>query len=157
MGPVGYPPHTYDDLRLEAAFESEPRIVQRADIDDFARISGDKTALHTDEAYAAMTPLGGLVAHGVLNLAVATGLAYGLGLFEGTVLAVQAMDVRFERPVHPGDSVRLRLVVQALDQRPRPDRGRVSFGVDLQNQHRRTVLSGTWQILLRRTAVPAAP
>lgn len=154
MRHVSYPPHTFDDLCTGARFESQARVVSREDIATFARVSGDLTALHTDETYAARTPLGGLVAHGVLILAVATGLAYELGVFEGTVLAVQSMEVRYERPVRPGDSLQLCLDVQALDARPRADRGRATFGVQVRNQDGRIVLSGAWQLLLRRASAP---
>jgi acyl dehydratase len=152
--PVKLAPHAYDDLAPGMAFRSGPRQVTRADIADFARLSGDHTRLHSDDAYAAGTPFGGVVAHGALNLAVATGLAWASGLFEGTVLAVVSMDIAFERPVFPGDSVTLLLRVSRLDPRPRQDRGRVAFEVDLENQAGKRVLSGTWSLLLRRQPVP---
>lgn len=145
-------PRTFDDFELEARFTSTERVISRADIDTFSTLSGDHTALHTDEAYAATTPLKGLVAHGALNLAVATGQAYELGLFEGTVLAFRAMEIRFERPVYPGDAVRLELSVAHLDERPRPDRGRITFNVRLLNGADRVVLSGSWQLLMRRSS-----
>ncbi len=146
-----YAPHTFDQLELETEFEVGPRVVSRGDIDAFTAVSGDKTALHTDADYAATTPLGGLVAHGVLNLAVATGLAYELGIFEGTVLAIRGMDVSYDRPVYPGDSLTLALTVLELDTRPRPDRARAAFAIRLRNQHGKTVLSGTWRVLMRRS------
>ncbi|RKY21926.1 MAG: dehydratase [Planctomycetota bacterium] len=144
------PGKTFDELSLGQVFLGGPRHVSRADIATFATVSGDHTALHCDDAYAATTPFRGVVAHGVLNLAVATGLAYDTGAFEGTVLAVRSMDVRFDRPVRPGDELRLRLKVLELDQRPKPDRGRVAFDVQLKNQEGRVVLSGRWSLLIRR-------
>ena len=145
-----YPPHTYDDFRPGAAFVAEPREISRADIDAFSALSGDRTALHTDDEYAATTAFGGVVAHGCLNLAAATGQAYALGAFEGTVLAFRDLQVSFDRPVRPGDAVTLTLTVQELDPRPREDRGTVAFLARLDNQHGKRVLSGTWRIVLRR-------
>jgi acyl dehydratase len=150
--PGRYPPHGFDDLELGKSFQAGPRVISRDDIDLFALVSGDQTALHTDEAYARTTPLGGLVAHGALSLAAATGLAYETGAFEGTVLAFRSMDIRFERPVRPDDSVSLTLRVQELDPKPRPERGRITLNVLLCNQDGRTVLSGHWTLLLRREA-----
>ncbi|MBC7895084.1 MAG: dehydratase [Cytophagaceae bacterium] len=147
-------PLAFDDLTLGAAFRAGPRRVSRADIAAFAALSGDHTALHSDEAYAATTPFGRVVAHGALNLAVATGLAYATGIFEGTVLAVRSMAIDFERPVFPDDELLLELTVSALDQRPRPDRGQVEFSVRVVNQEGRAVLSGTWKLLLKRAAGP---
>ncbi|MHC4821215.1 MAG: MaoC/PaaZ C-terminal domain-containing protein [Planctomycetota bacterium] len=143
-------PQSFDDLNVGTAFTAGPREITRTDIDDFTRISGDRTALHSDDAYASTTPFGGVVAHGALSLAVATGLAYQTGIFEGTVLAVRQMDVRFDRPVFPGDSLDLVLTVVERDEKPRPDRGRVRFEVNLRNQDGRTVLSGRWTLVMRR-------
>ena len=147
-----YPPQPFDDLELGRTYECGPRVVSREDIADFGRLSGDLTALHTDEAYAAASPLGGLVAHGALNLAVATGLAYEMGIFEGLVLAFRGLTVRYERPVRPGDELTLRLTVAERDERPRPDRGRVGLDAELVNQAGKRVLSGRWELLVRRSA-----
>lgn len=150
IGAMKYEPHTFDDLSLGARFEAGPRVVSLADIHAFTELSGDRTALHSDAAYASTTPLGGLVAHGALSLAVATGLAYEAGLFEGTVLAFRRMDIGFDRPVRPGDALSLVLTVAALDDRPRPERGSAVFDVRLNNPAGKAVLSGQWTILLRR-------
>jgi oxepin-CoA hydrolase / 3-oxo-5,6-dehydrosuberyl-CoA semialdehyde dehydrogenase len=148
--PVVGSPRTFDDLVPGLAFEAGPRLLTRADIAAFATLSGDHTALHADDGYAATTPFGRIVAHGALNLAAATGLAYSTGIFEGTVLAVRSMQIQFDRPVYPDDLLSLRMVVQSRDERPRPDRGNVAFDVTLTNQDGRTVLSGTWSLVMRR-------
>ena len=149
-------PHTYDDLVPGLRFDQGPRAISRADIDAFTSVSGDRTALHSDDAYAATTPFGRVIAHGVLNLAVATGLAYESGVFEGTVLAIRGMEIRFDRPVFAGDEVWLHVRVLEREQRPRTDRGRVTFDVELRNQAGRVVLSGTWKVLMRRHVEGAA-
>ena len=148
--------HYYDDCQPGLRLTTGPRVITRQDVDAFTAISGDRTALHTDDTYAATTPFGRVVAHGVLNLAVATGLAWASGAFERSVLAFVSMTVRFDRPVYPGDAVTLHLVVREQDSRPREDRGRVTFDVQLTNQAGRVVLSGEWILLLRRTPGPAA-
>ncbi len=140
----------FDDLSLGQRVEAGPRVISRADIDTFSALSGDHTALHTDEAYAASTPLGGLVSHGALNLSVATGLAYETGAFDGTVLAFRELRARFDRPVFPGDAVTLELEVAGLDERPRPDSGRVQLAMRLLNQHGKRVLTGEWTLVLAR-------
>lgn len=151
---MDYPPHTFDELEPGTAFEAGPRTISREDIDRFTQLSGDRTALHSDEDYARQTPLGGLVSHGVLNLSAATGLAYQMGVFEGTVLAIRSMTVKYDRPVFPGDSVTLNLTVAEVDPRPRPDRGTVGFDARLINQKGKTVLSGLWTVLMRRCTPP---
>lgn len=152
-----FAPHLYDDFAEGQVFRHGPRRVSRADIAAFAGVSGDHTALHNDDAYAATTPFGGVVAHGVLNLAIGTGLAYASQLLEGTVLAVVSVACSFDRPVFPGDELTLVLQVRRLDPRPRPDRGRVTFAVTLENQHGKRVLSGEWVLLVRRNGAPSRP
>lgn len=140
----------FDELSLGQRVAAGPRTITRADIDSFTELSGDRTALHTDEAYAATTPLGGLVSHGALNLSVATGLAYQTGAFDGTVLAFRELRARFDRPVFPGDAVTLELEVVGLDERPRADSGRVQLAMGLRNQHGKRVLTGEWTLVLAR-------
>jgi acyl dehydratase len=148
--PMPHMPRTFDDLTVGEVFRSRARRVSRQDIQDFARLSGDYTALHTDDDYAATTHFGSVVSHGVLNLAIATGLSYELGIFEGTVLAVRSTQATYERPVRPDDELTLELEVSALEPNPRPGRGRADFQTRLINQDGRRVLGGTWTLLLRR-------
>ena len=141
---------TYDDFSPGDRFESEPRVISREDIDRFTQLSGDHTELHTDDAWAAQSPLGGIVAHGALNLSVATGLAFDLGIFRGTVLAFRSLSATFDRPVYPGDQIRLELTVSRLEPPRRPDRGQAEFEMALRNQAGRRVVKGTWVLLLKR-------
>ncbi|MDP6666962.1 MAG: MaoC/PaaZ C-terminal domain-containing protein, partial [Dehalococcoidia bacterium] len=52
-----------------AGFE---RLVTQGRVDDYAEASGDYNPIHLDEAYAAATPFGGRIAHGMLTLAFVT-------------------------------------------------------------------------------------
>jgi len=153
---VSYQPHRFEDFAPGQVFEFGKRRITREDIAAFAEVSDDHTALHCDDEYAATTPFGSVVSHGALNVAAATGLAYRCGLFEGTVLAVLSLETRFDRPVFPGDDLSLIMTVRDVDPRPRPDRGRVTFQVDMLNQAGKKVASGDWTLLLRRAGVPAA-
>lgn len=148
---------SFDELQPGQAFEAGPRVIDRSDIDAFTRLSGDRTALHCDDDYARSTPFGAVVAHGVLVLAVGTGLAYDTGIFLGTVLAVRSMELSFERPVFPGDALSLRLEVMSKESQPRVDRGRVSFGVRLTNQHGKAAALGTWTLIMRRSVESDSP
>ena len=150
-------PMCFEELQPGQVFEAGPRVIDRSDIDAFTRLSGDRTALHCDDDYARTTPFGAVVAHGVLALAVGTGLAYDTGIFHGTVLAVRSMEISFERPVFPGDSLTLRLEVASKDNQPRVDRGRVEFGVRLTNQHGKTAALGTWTLIMRRSVESTDP
>ena len=61
--------------------ESKRRTMTQDDIDDFARLTGDKQWIHIDQARAADSPFGSTIIHGYLTLAL-------LGQFWGDVLKV---------------------------------------------------------------------
>lgn len=67
----------------------------------YADASGDFNPIHVDESFAAETPLGGTIAHGMLVLAYVSemmALAFGQSwLWAGK------LSVRFRAPARPGD------------------------------------------------------
>ncbi len=136
-------------LQVGATYESKPRVIRRRDIDAFSEISGDRTTVHYDSDDNSGNPLGGAVAHGFLNLAVASGLAYDFGVFSGIL---QSANMRFERPVFVDDTVRLTATVVELDDHPGKSYLRMVLDVVLRNQDGRKVMSGTWTILQERAA-----
>ncbi|MGC4807746.1 SDR family NAD(P)-dependent oxidoreductase [Micromonospora sp. DT233] len=71
--------------------------LSRADVDDFARASGDVNPLHVDENFARRTPYGGTIAHGVLVV-----LAAMAAVPADRLAAVGSLTARFSRPVRPG-------------------------------------------------------
>jgi len=69
----------------------------------YAEASGDFNPIHVDESFAAQTPLGGTIAHGMLILAYASEmmtLAFGQSWLSGGKLSA-----RFKAPTRPGDIV----------------------------------------------------
>ncbi len=78
------------------------RTVTAADVDDFARVTGDDNAIHLDEAFGRRTRFGGRVAHGALTfgfMAAAQTQLVGAG-----VIWIDSR-VRFTAPVRIGDRV----------------------------------------------------
>ena len=63
------------------------RTMTESDIVNFAGMSGDYNQIHTDEHFSKSTPFGKRVAHGLLALSIASGLAMRTGVLEGTVMA----------------------------------------------------------------------
>jgi 3-hydroxybutyryl-CoA dehydratase len=79
------------------------RIIDQAQIDSYAAASGDHNPIHVDPAFAAATPFGGTIAHGMLVLALMGEVmheAHGAGWIAGG-----RMKVRFKAPTRPGDTV----------------------------------------------------
>lgn len=130
----------FRDFVAGARFQSNPREVREEEIVEFAR-RYDPQPFHIDRERAAATRWGGLIASGWMTCAVAMELAVALVL-EGSesIGSPGVEDLRWERPVRPGD--RLRLTVTVLDSRISSSGkvGIVRWQWELHNQHEERVL-----------------
>jgi acyl dehydratase len=115
----------------------------------FAGLSGDYNEMHTSEAYAVKTMFGKRVAHGLLGLSVASGLAFQMGFLVGTVDAFRSVEWEFSAPIFMGDTIRLEAEVTETKAFPRLGNGRVVFKVAVKNQNDQVVQRGTWALLIR--------
>jgi 3-hydroxybutyryl-CoA dehydratase len=102
----------FEELSLGQSAEIT-RVVGAADIEAFAAVSGDSNPLHLDEAYAAATPFGARIAHGMLSAAYISAVLGGRLPGPGAIYLSQSL--RFRRPVRIGDPVMTRVTVEALD------------------------------------------
>ena len=141
---------TFDEFEEGTVYTTASRTITEADVVAFAGISGDFNPLHTDESFAQKTPFGTRIAHGVLGLSVATGLANQLGIFEGTTLALMEIQTHFTGPVLFGDTIHMEMTVAAKKTTSKPDRGVVSFETFVKNQRGEDVLKGKWTLMMRR-------
>jgi len=141
----------FDEFAPGETFTTAARTVTEGAVDLFAGLSGDFNPLHVDEEQARSGPMKGRVAHGMLVLALATGQANQLGIFEGTTLALLGMDrIRWTAPVRLGDTVHTELTVKELRASSKPDRGVVLFAVAVRNQRGETVCEAEWTTLMAR-------
>jgi acyl dehydratase len=140
----------FEDFTVGQELMTARRTITEADVVQFAGISGDFNPLHTDELYGQTTPFGTRIAHGLLVVAVGSGLVNQTGWFEGTTLALLEMTSRFVRPVHFGDTVRQRLEVVEKKETSRADRGVVTLSATILNQREEPVVEGQHVLLLRR-------
>jgi 3-hydroxybutyryl-CoA dehydratase len=100
----------YDELEVGMRGRSRGRTITEADVVGFAGLSGDWHPLHTDAEYAAHGPFGARIGHGMLTLAVTTGL---MTLSPEAIEAFYGMDrVRFLRPVMLGDTIRVETTLE---------------------------------------------
>ena len=67
----------FDDLEVGQTFESAGRTITNHDVMTFAGLSGDNNELHTNDEYARNSPFGQRIAHGLLVVAITTGLTSG--------------------------------------------------------------------------------
>ncbi|MBC5799998.1 MAG: phenylacetic acid degradation bifunctional protein PaaZ [Candidatus Eremiobacteraeota bacterium] len=124
----------YDDLAVGETVHTAPRTITLEDIEHFAAFTGDQFYAHMNEEAARANPFfPGRVAHGYLVLAFAAGLFVEPS--PGPVLANYGLDnLRFTKPVEPGDTIRVRLTVKSKTPR-KPEYGEVRWDVEVTNQH----------------------
>jgi acyl dehydratase len=127
---------------------SAGRTITEADIVNFAGVSGDYTQIHTNAEFARQSFFGQRVAHGVLLMAIATGLLAQLGFIEGTVLAFREITWKFRLPVFIGDTIHVQAAVANLKAMKRLGGGAVTFDVQVINQGGEVVQSGQWIVLI---------
>jgi acyl dehydratase len=145
---VGY---DFADFTPGREFDAGRRVVSAADIAAFAELSGDRNALHLDQASAPGAPSTGPIAHGALGVAFGTGLVSQLGLTAGTLIALLELRWRFLAPVRPGDTIQARVRVVERRTTSRPERGIVRLAVDLRNQRNELVQEGELTELIATT------
>jgi oxepin-CoA hydrolase/3-oxo-5,6-dehydrosuberyl-CoA semialdehyde dehydrogenase len=143
-------------LLIGDTFNSAEREITVADIERFAALSGDTFYAHMDETQAARNPLfGGRVAHGYFLVAAAAGLFVDPPY--GPVLANYGIDnLRFLKPVKPGDRIKVRLTCKDKSLRPAQGYGEVRWDTAITNQHGEAVANYEVLTMVSEKAVPDA-
>lgn len=141
---------TFDQFEIGDRFTSQGRTVTEADVVAFAGLSGDFNPLHTDEEFGKTTQFGGRIAHGMLVVAMATGMSNWTGVFEGTTIALMEQVIRYKGAVKFGDTIHLELEVIDKKETSKLDRGVVQFAARVHNQRDVVVVDGEWTLLMRR-------
>ena len=139
----------FEEFQVGHQVRSPGRTITETDIVTFAGLSGDYNQLHTDAEFSRTSPFGQRVAHGVLGLAVASGLASRLGLIEGTAEAFTGMNWKFSAPIYIGDTISLVATVSKTRVLPRANGGLVVLELKLLNQKGETVQKGEWSVLVK--------
>jgi len=141
----------FEDFRVGRTFESASVTVTEADIVAFAR-RFDTQPFHLDAEAARQSPYGGLIASGIHTIALTFKLFLDTGALAAASLGSPGLDeIRWLRPVRPGDT--LRAVVEVLAARPsssKPDRGIATFRYQTLDQRGETVMTMVGHQLLRR-------
>jgi acyl dehydratase len=140
----------YEELDVNARFDTPRRTILDADIIQFAGLTADFNPLHTDDIHASRSDFRGRVAHGPMLVGMAFGLASRAGLLDGTALALLDLTWKFTKPIRPGDTVFVKVHVAGKRPVRKPDRGVVEFGLNIINQRDEIVQSGTAKILMKR-------
>ena len=91
----------------------------------FAEATGDRNPIHVDDAYAAASPFGRRVAHGVLLSGIVSGL---LGVrFPGLGTVAREMYSKFTKPVYVGETIHV--VAEVVEKKEKVNLCRIDFKV----------------------------
>jgi 3-hydroxybutyryl-CoA dehydratase len=138
----------YEDMALGFKVETAGRTISEADIMAFAGVSGDWNAIHVDAEYGKASPFGERVAHGLLGLSIASGLAMQMGFLDRTVEAFTSLDWKFRAPIKIGDTIRT-LAEVTHKKSVGAAGGFVTFNVVVKNQRDETTQRGAWTIMVK--------
>jgi acyl dehydratase len=139
----------FDRLSVGQRFSTRPRVVTDTEVMVFSALTGDWHPQHCDPEWAARSPFGERIAHGMLTISLAVGL---VPLDPRFVLALRRIgEVVFKRPVRLNESIRVEGEISALapvDEHA----GLVSFGWAVRNQDDALVCRARVEVLWRRAA-----
>jgi len=143
----------YEDLEVGDEFLSPARTITEADVVSFAGLSGDYNALHTDAEFARNTIFKQRIAHGLLGLAIASGLFTRTELslsLQPTLLAFLGLTWKFTGPIFIGDTIRVKIRVKEKRETKKKERGIVVFERIVINQKGETVQEGETTLMIAR-------
>jgi acyl dehydratase len=139
----------FEEFQPGQKIVSAGRTVTEADIVNFAGLSGDFNQIHTDAQYSQTSQAGQRVAHGLLGLSIASGLAVQTGVLEGTVIFFREINEwKFVQPIYIGDTIHVELEVVETKALRRIGGGTVTIALDVINQNGQTVMKGSWGVLV---------
>lgn len=139
----------YEDIDEGDTFTSAGRTVTEADLVNFAGLSGDFNPIHMDATLAGGGDFGERLVHGVLGLAIITGLLDSMGLFRGTMIAMLGIDGwRFTAPIFVGDTLRIRMTIDSKRRTSGGNRGILRRRIELLKQGDTVVQEGIITVMI---------
>ncbi len=142
-----------DDIELGEVFTTVGRTVTETDVVQFAALSADYNSLHVDAEFAAKSPFGQRIAHGLLVLAITSGLTTRLQVIMRMTQAIRALvnlECRWLKPAFIGDTIHVRVTVESKDDTSKPNEGLMVLRRDAINQRGETIMESRWKILARK-------
>lgn len=140
--------HGFGALRIADRVETAEVTVTAQAVDRFADLSGDRFALHMDDAAARALGFPARVAHGLLVLSLIDGLK-NQAPAQFDAIASLGWDIRFRAPVLVGDRLRAVFTVQSRRLNRDGSRGLAVLSVEARNHREEVVQLGHTTLMLR--------
>jgi acyl dehydratase len=140
----------FEEFTVGERFSTASRTVTEADIMQFADLTGDHNEIHVNAEFAANTPYGQRIAHGLLTLSCISGLVVQSGIMAQTIIAFrEIIGWTFSKPVFIGDEVHAEVEITELKAYPRLGAGAVTVRVVVKNNRDETTQQGSWNLLVQ--------
>lgn len=139
----------FEDMEVGQIYRSSSRTLSEADLTMFSMFSGDWNQVHSDAEY--MEANGGKrLLHGVLGIAVITGLMDKAGWFTSSAIAMTGIDDwKFRLPLCIGDTVTMEMEILGKRLVSAGDKGHLDRQFTLYNQHGEIAQQGRCGFLLK--------
>jgi acyl dehydratase len=135
-----------EDFQPGEEFRSGTRTITDRDLLFCTIWNGDGQA-HSNEAWARKTPWGARIVHGDPMLGVGLGLVHSGGLFDGTLVGYEGMDIRYPGPIFVGDTISASLKIDGVDKTA----GRVDATLVVRNEtHQAVAVQASLRYLVAR-------
>jgi acyl dehydratase len=145
----------FDDLAPGEEGQHGPYVTALDEMVEFAR-RWDPLPIHVDVGGAGERVHGTLIASSIYTLAIKQRLITGTPWRDAVIGAMGHDEMRFPKPVRPGDALHLRWrVVSLRASQSKPDRGIAVFAMDMLNQDDVVVLHYLDTVMLARRAAGA--
>ena len=128
--------------------ETAPALIDKEKMLAFAR-EYDDVPLHTDEAYAATTPFGRVIAPGVMSFMAVWAKYLEVDFFGEELLAGKSTKIEWMKPVFAGDVLTGRATVTALTPRNEKN-GIAEVHIEAYNQEGVLVLTSVTEAIVKR-------
>jgi acyl dehydratase len=137
----------HEDVTVGQQWESLGRTITEADVVNYAGLSGDFNPMHVDDQYATGTHYQRRMAHGLLVLAIGSGLAVWAPPMR-TLALVCVRDWQFKEAVFLGDTIRVRTTLIEKEEKGRGRRALCTWKREIINQAGVVVQEGITQTLV---------
>tara|TARA_B110000196_G_C20753466_1_gene478750 strand:+ start:118 stop:561 length:444 start_codon:yes stop_codon:yes gene_type:complete len=116
------------------------RIIQKKDVDDFAKLTGDYNPLHMDDNFVSKTRFGKPVVHGMLSASFISTIIGTKIPGSGALWISQSLN--FLEPVRIGDEITILASIIGKSESQKV----LSLDIEIENQHKSKVITGNSKV-----------
>ena len=137
----------FEDLKLGMTVKITPTVIEKEKMMAFAR-TYDPLPLHTDEAYAATTPFGKLIAPGVMSFMSVWARYLEVDFFGEELLAGKSTKIEWRKPVYADDVLTGKATITNLVPRNAKN-GLAEITIEAYNQNGELVLTDVTEAIVK--------